>query len=89
MLFNCRQFLWDGSLENLPSSRNAPVGPLRMRFQHPFRTPLPMDPTLTSLCPLKVSMAGLTKASVPGIRGYFRAHFTSLHATVSTSFKRP
>ena len=53
MLFHCRQFLRDGLLENRPSSRNAPVGPLRVRFQHLFRTlladgshveqPLPLD----------------------------------------------
>ena len=71
MLFNCCQFLRDGTMENLPSSRNAPVGPLQVCFQHPFRTPLRMDPTLTSLCPLKGSMAGLTRASVPGVCGYF------------------
>ena len=38
MLFNCRQFLRDGPLETRPSSRNAPVGPQRVPFQHPFRT---------------------------------------------------
>jgi hypothetical protein len=72
VFFKRRLFLRDGAMENRPSSRNGPAGLQRVRFQHPFLGhSLPMDPTLTSLCPLKVSVASLTKVSVPGIRGYF------------------
>jgi hypothetical protein len=52
MLFNCLQFLRDGPMENLLSSRNAPVGPLR-RFQHPFRTLLDEGSHVDHFLPLE------------------------------------